>query len=193
MQWSKGVGWGVRTKKSEIIKKKHRTPNPLPGKQRLSSEPPPLSPEYFFSGSVDPHIKLENCSQLSISSRLSNLMINTFLTNHCTLVVHLRDCSRTKKTGCVSKNFTSPGGRKKSLPGKLCQCDRDLCNVDFTYGRENRAVVSARFRVSDPLPTPAGSKGIPLLPNDLIFFFMFMNVFLLIWNFPSNQCLLIFS
>lgn len=94
--------------------------------------------------------------------------------------VHLRDCSRTKKTGCVSKNFTSPGGRKKSLPGKLCQCDRDLCNVDFTYGRENRAVVSARFQVPDQLPTPAGSKGIPLLPNDLIFFFVFIHVFLLI-------------
>lgn len=189
MRWSKGEG-GVRTKNSEIIKNKHCTSPPPPRQTKTFVGPPTLSPEWFF---LDPYIKLENCSQLSISSRLSNLMINTFLTNHCTLVVHLRDCSRTKKTGCVSKNFTSPGGRKKSLPGKLCQCDRDLCNVDFTYGRENRAVVSARFRVSDPLPTPAGSKGIPLLPNDLIFFFMFIHVFLLIWIFPSNQCLLIFS
>ena len=71
----------------------------------------------------------------------------------------MRDCSETKKTGCVSKNFKSKGDKRKELPGQLCQCDRDLCNVDFTYSRENRPLVSAQIRISEPEPTSTESAA----------------------------------
>ncbi|XP_048743463.2 uncharacterized protein LOC125656881 [Ostrea edulis] len=62
--------------------------------------------------------------------------------------VHLRDCANAKGTGCALRNFPSSDGKRKSLPGQLCQCDRDFCNVDFTFSKENRPPVTLHLQVS---------------------------------------------
>ncbi|XP_061167967.1 uncharacterized protein LOC133184947 [Saccostrea echinata] len=59
--------------------------------------------------------------------------------------VFLRGCSNTRKTGCVSRNFTSSGDKR--LPGHLCQCNRDLCNADFNFGSKNHPLVKEPLRV----------------------------------------------
>ncbi|XP_062595703.1 uncharacterized protein LOC134257072 [Saccostrea cucullata] len=93
--------------------------------------------------------------------------------------VYLRGCSNTKKTGCISRNFTS--FENKKLPGHLCQCNLDLCNTDFNVESKSRSIVKEPLRapISDQTSIRTTKNGAKIsTPFSSMILFFIANLFI---------------